>query len=179
MTNTQDPDIHFCRTLEEFNARAFAVKKHGDQKYGERKYVFHLDQVAALCRYYGLSAAERVAAYLHDTMEDTDTSNEELTLRFGKEPAELVYAVSGEGKTRAECRASIIAKLTAYPEAVNLKLLDRLANVKACLKEGKLHLVAMYRDEMPYYAPLFSQGHPDAWAELCRLMEWDDNARHN
>jgi hypothetical protein len=151
-------------------ARAFALFLHGNQKYGELPYIVHIDDVLELATYYGLSDDERVAACLHDSYEDTDVRPEEVMLRYGQDVHMLVYSVTGEGANRAEQRAVIIERLKAYPKAINLKLLDRLANVKRTLAEGKLNLVAMYRKEMPDYDPLFRQGHPEAYAELCRLL---------
>jgi len=64
-------------------AREFAIQKHGDQKYGDQPYVVHLDHVhEVLSRYYpGIMQAYRDAAYLHDVLEDTETTVEE-TLTF-------------------------------------------------------------------------------------------------
>ena len=152
------------------DARAFALQWHGDQMYGERPYSYHLDQVAELAARYNLSRAARLAAYLHDTYEDTGLTRAELTARYGQDVDAFVWAVTGEGEAREEQSASIVAKLKAFLEAIDLKLVDRLANVAASVAEGKTRLVDRYRSEMKYYDPLFRQGNPEAYAELCRLL---------
>jgi hypothetical protein len=88
-------------------ARAFAVRVHGDQqrKYENVPYVQHLDRVVALLKDHGFDAQHVVAAaYLHDTLEDTETTLQQLVEEFGGEVAELVYWLSdiekGTRKTR-------------------------------------------------------------------------------
>jgi len=60
-------------------AREFAVKAHGDQMYGKFKYSYHLDQVKSelmKLEHSGWDVHEDayVVAYLHDVLEDTDTT---------------------------------------------------------------------------------------------------------
>ena len=63
---------------------------------------------------FGLGADQTMtsAGYLHDTIEDTDTSYRDLFDRFGEEVAELVYAVTSElGRNRAERNRKTCAKI--------------------------------------------------------------------
>lgn len=152
-------------------ARVFAETHHGDQMYGQHRYVYHLDWVARLAARYNLPENQQVAAYLHDLLEDTNVTKQELEAEFGQEIADIVDSLTGEGETRAECRASMVAKLTRRPEHAPLKLVDRLANVEAAAQEGRSDLLAMYRREMPHYADLFEKAQPDAYARLCKLLE--------
>jgi (p)ppGpp synthase/HD superfamily hydrolase len=55
-------------------AKEFAIKHHGEQKYGDRPYSFHLDQVVSYLVPYGETA--QVIGYLHDVVEDTDVTLE-------------------------------------------------------------------------------------------------------
>ena len=153
-------------------ARAFAILAHGDQLYGKKPYVVHLDLVLDLAIAYGLSETACVAAPLHDTLEDTSTVQADLEARFGQEAADQVDSVSGEGATRREQRASIVAKLTARPDHAPLKLVDRLANVLLSIEDGRQDLLDMYRKEMPDYAPVFANAHPVAYQRLCSLLNW-------
>ncbi len=47
-------------------ARDFAIAAHGEQRYGDHPYVFHLDAVAALLAPYGVDA--QTIGYLHDVV---------------------------------------------------------------------------------------------------------------
>lgn len=69
-------------------ARDFAVKAHGDQQYGQHPYSYHLDAVAALVVPFGEDF--QIVAYLHDTVEDTATTVEEIEATFGRAIAECV-----------------------------------------------------------------------------------------
>src|ERR1700742_1715811 len=68
-------------------ARDFAMTKHDGQvrKHDGRPYIAHLDGVAAILVEYGHKSADIIsAAFLHDTIEKSDTSIEELTEKFGE-----------------------------------------------------------------------------------------------
>ena len=53
------------------------------------------------------------AAWLHDTIEDTSVTREDIVAHFGDEVAALVWAVTGEGATRSERNQSAYAKIRA------------------------------------------------------------------
>ena len=80
------------------HAKQFAISKHGNQKYGEVPYVIHLNHVIAILAEHGYvnDGAIMSAGWLHDTIEDTDTTHAMLVLEFGKEIADIVWAVSNE-----------------------------------------------------------------------------------
>lgn len=121
-------------------ARAFAVIAHGDQKYGEEPYVAHLDEVAWILA--GIGSDKIAEAYLHDVVEDTKVVKDELTTEFGEPTAMIVHACTGEGKNRRERNASILVKLLRLPEAIPVKLADRLANMRRSLTDrakGKMY----------------------------------------
>jgi len=62
-------------------ARRFAIKAHGSQKYGAKPYSVHLDAVACIVESFGVQA--QVIAFLHDVVEDTDTTVPEIAAVFG------------------------------------------------------------------------------------------------
>lgn len=74
-------------------ARQFAVVKHRDQMRANRidPYYKHLDQCADIARELGMNNNCIAAMYLHDTLEDTDTTKEELIKFFSKD---IMYLVS-------------------------------------------------------------------------------------
>jgi (p)ppGpp synthase/HD superfamily hydrolase len=75
-------------------ARKFALKHHGEQKYGEHPYIVHLDAVANLVQQYGEAAV--VIAYLHDVVEDTNVSIREIEKEFGALVADCVAVLTDE-----------------------------------------------------------------------------------
>ena len=78
-----------------FKALDFATEKHKDQKRetGE-PYIIHPIAVATILLQYGLDARAISAALLHDVVEDTGVTPEELEVLFGSEVSELVNGVS-------------------------------------------------------------------------------------
>lgn len=118
-------------------AEKFAVLAHAGQEYGDHPYIVHPAAVAGVLRRFGVVDENLLAAaYLHDTMEDTGTKYQDLLDIFGKDVAELVYAVTNElGRDRQEKAAKTLPKTAAAgPRAVMLKLADRIANVQACIE---------------------------------------------
>lgn len=151
-------------------ARDYAMQMHGGQLYGERPYVFHLDAVAQLTFEYGLSPKFTIAAYIHDVLEDTSATPLELTVLFGREVSDMVYAVTGEGDSREAQRTSTVQKLKLRPGFAALKLMDRIANVEQSKKDGDSSRMRLYREEMKYYHALFSKAEPAAYQRLCKAL---------
>lgn len=151
-------------------ARAFAVERHGEQRYGDAPYVVHLEAVRAVLADFGLGGALGVAAWLHDVIEDTPTSQAELEGHFGAEVAALVWAVTGEGRNRRERARSMYTKIGALPAAAPLKLADRIANVEA--SRSRPDKLALYRSEREgFRAALGAFGDPAMWARLDRAFD--------
>ncbi len=154
----------------EDRARAFAVKRHGGQRYdGDKPYEFHLQAVHDVLVRFGVTDEDLLAAaWLHDVVEDTNTSRAQVAERFGDRVGELVYAVTNEpGKNRHARHVATYPKIAGMPGATTLKLADRIANVE---QGGKL--VGMYRGEQPAFrkalrAPAEA---PAMWAHLDELL---------
>jgi (p)ppGpp synthase/HD superfamily hydrolase len=138
-------------------AKAFALARHGDQKYGEKPYSGHLQAVCdALTDHANPLDTMLAAAWLHDVLEDTETTREELTTEFGKEVTNLVWAVTGDDKlSREESTKLTIQKLKSHPRAALLKLADRYANVSASLEEKKAKYLTVYAQEHEQYMEVF------------------------
>lgn len=142
---THDPAV-------EDRARDYAALKHDGQLYGTLPYTVHLTAVRQVLADFGAEPAVCVAAWLHDVLEDTDADRAELEAMFGDHVVDLVWAVTGEGRTRRERVASMHRKVVAAgPLAAELKLADRIANVEACVAAGtaKAGLLGTYRSEQP------------------------------
>lgn len=152
-------------------AREYAIKYHGDQKYGDLPYVSHLDDVAAILIEHGADEETLEAAYLHDIVEDVkEVTREIIANDFSNHISMLVWSVTGEGINRKEKLACVITKLLEYPQAVDLKLADRLANGRRS-KESNAGKFQMYRKEHPrMFLALNHLGNPALWALLVDLF---------
>lgn len=154
----------------ELYARRFAEERHGSQRYGEHPYVVHLwavRQVLTDFDYHGGPLAS--AAWLHDLIEDTSTTREEIAERFGEEVAALVWAVTGVGKNREERNRSVYEKIRQHRRAATLKLADRVANVEA--SQAHPDKLAMYRKEhAAFEEALGGLGEAPMWERLRRAL---------
>jgi guanosine-3',5'-bis(diphosphate) 3'-pyrophosphohydrolase len=139
-------------------ALQFAAEKHGDQMYGDGiPYITHCACVMAVLSHFGVNVPAILAAgVLHDVLEDTKTTQEELSMKFGVDVSRMVHAVTnpkidisktGEysatikyftRKEKHEIQYPIIAR---NEKARIIKLADRIANVESGGKFG------MYRKE--------------------------------
>lgn len=121
----------------EKQAKEYATQKHSKQKrkFSKEPYVEHPKRVAELIRTYKSSKNKDElisAALLHDTIEDTDTTEEDLKKLFGGLVASLVKELSSDdegikklGKT--EYLTDKMLKMSSW--ALTIKLADRLENV--------------------------------------------------
>ena len=127
------------------DAITFAAQAHQGQldKLGE-PYIFHPVRVMMLVKQEGGSEAELVAAILHDVIEDTDTTLEEVETLFSAEVAALVDAISRRpGEDYIEYVERCVA---SGPSAIRLKRADlsdnsnpeRLARLPADQREELL-----------------------------------------
>ncbi len=166
-------------------AREFAIKAHGDQKYGDQPYVTHLAAVRdALIEFGCAERTHLIAAWLHDTIEDTDVTYEEIDRNFGTEMARYVWAVTGTGKTRAMRNSDAYQKMRWCPEAILIKLADRIANMRAS-KASKPELFKMYQSEYPAFRDTLRPVTRSAevvcseamWRALDQLAEFDEVVR--
>lgn len=139
-------------------AREFALRAHGGQKYGDQPYAVHLDDVARTVAELGFtSPVHQVVAYLHDVLEDTATSPSELERRFGREVREAV-----EELTRRGDDPEYYARMGALALAV--KLADRLSNIRNLGHSGAAdpkRLARKYRgDQITLWRACYARGSP-------------------
>ena len=114
-------------------ARAFAMRAHGAQmrKYSEQPNVVHLDSVARILQSFGIeSSPVLAAAYLHDTVEDTEASIADILTAFGEEIAALVYWLTDAEQGNRKIRKMMSAwRLGQAPfDAKLIKLADFVDN---------------------------------------------------
>ena len=137
--NTNDMDITRKHVTE---ARLVAIKAHGSQDYdGIFPYEKHLDDVVRVLERFSITHPKYLcAAYLHDSIEDGAVSYHKLKTHFGLEVAEMVYCVTDElGRNRVEKKIKTLPKTASNPDAVIIKLADRIANIE---HGGKIDMYA-------------------------------------
>lgn len=110
-------------------AKLFASMKHEGQldDDGETSYFFaHLDIVGHLVASVTDDKEVIAAAYLHDTLEDTKTTKEELVEVFGQRVADLVHEMTHEGQK--DNYGYYFPRLKTR-EGMLIKFADRLSNL--------------------------------------------------
>lgn len=119
-----------------FRALFFAAHKHRDQRRKgnhQAPYINHPIEVASLLAEIGgiTDVAVLQAALLHDTVEDTDTTEGELAREFGADVAGLVMEMTDDmslpSALRKKHQSARAATLT--PRAKSIKIADKIANV--------------------------------------------------
>ncbi|MFD6272497.1 HD domain-containing protein [Nocardia asteroides] len=183
----------------ESEAREFALAAHGDQRYGDHPYSYHLAAVRRVLDDFGYDGELGTAAWLHDVVEDTPVTAEEVESRFGRAVLDLVWAVTGIGPDRKARNLDAYTKIAAHPPAVILKLADRTANAEASPSGSSW--MGMYRTEHPTFKSHLGallEGDPtvarmwerleraldlsvapptDHWVEIDRLVAVGDHAQ--
>jgi len=120
-----------------FKALAFAASRHraGTRKDSSRTpYVNHVIEVAALLACEGGIDDETLlaAAVLHDTVEDTPTTVEELAAEFGPKVAGLVAEMTDDKTLPKDRRKALQIEHAPHqsPEAKQLKIADKICNIR-------------------------------------------------
>jgi (p)ppGpp synthase/HD superfamily hydrolase len=145
-------------------AIAFAVQRHGDQRRpaGEPYAEHLLEALEVLVDAVGERDPDTLrAAVLHDVVEDTPTTLDEVRERFGARVAELVGWVTKTGD-----RDAYLARLRDAPEAaLAVKLADRLSNVQRLRTHPRpAKRASYYRETVATIVPLsVGRGWFEAW----------------
>jgi RelA/SpoT family (p)ppGpp synthetase len=141
----------------------FAYQLHdGQVRATGEPYIIHPIAVADLLRDIGASAGVIAAGFLHDVVEDTEVSSEELEAHFGAEVRALVEGVTKLGgihftnhtEAQAENLRRMFLAMASDIRVVLVKLADRLHNMRTlgALKPEKQQRIA--RETREIYAPL-------------------------
>ena len=120
-------------------AYVYATLKHGSQKrHSGDPYFAHPIQVAGILTEYKLDTATIVAGLLHDTIEDTDATSEDIAKKFGPRIAALVDGVTklsllemqSEENKQAQNLQKFILAMSRDVRVLLVKLADRLHNMR-------------------------------------------------
>ncbi len=129
--------LSFIQTRKVFQALAFAAHKHRDQRRkdaGASPYINHPIALADILVNEGGVTDHVVlcAAILHDTIEDTETTYEELVVAFGREIADVVAEVTDDKSLDKAERKLLQIEHAAHasPRAKLVKLADKTCNLR-------------------------------------------------
>ncbi|MEN6550545.1 MAG: bifunctional (p)ppGpp synthetase/guanosine-3',5'-bis(diphosphate) 3'-pyrophosphohydrolase [Candidatus Cryosericum sp.] len=144
-------------------AFVFARQKHGNQKRASgAPYMIHPVQAALILVNFRLDAETYAASLLHDVLEDTDATVQELQDAFGPKVASLVESVTklhglnylSREENNLENVRKVLLAMAADLRVVFIKLADRLHNMRTLqyLSEDKQQRIA--QETMEIYVPL-------------------------
>lgn len=143
--------------------RAFAVayRAHdGQKRKSGEPYITHPVAVARILADMGMNTSTLVAALLHDTVEDTDYSLEQLEKDFGSEVAMLVDGVTKLDKVQygqaaqAETVRKMVVAMARDVRVLVIKLADRLHNARTWGYVASDSAARKARETLEIYAPL-------------------------
>ncbi len=158
--------------------RFSAAAHEGQLRISGEPYITHPVAVADIIADWNLDAQALIAALLHDVMEDTHISKQELAERFGKAAAELVDGLSKldkiEFRSHAEAQAENFRKMllamASDLRVILVKLADRLHNMRTldCVRPAKRRRIAS--ETLEIYAPIANRlGLNNLYRELQEL----------
>ena len=141
----------------------FAEEAHSGQKRASGEaYFIHPCAVAQILIELGLDSATVAAAFLHDVIEDTPVSEEDIRKEFGEEILGLVAGVTkldkivfkSQEEEEAENFRKIFVAMAKDIRVIIIKLADRLHNMRSLNFLSKERQVRMARETLDIYTPL-------------------------
>lgn len=144
-------------------AFAFAARAHvGQQRKSGEDFIGHPVGVAKICAGLGLDTETLCAALLHDTVEDTTASIEQVTSEYGETVAALVDGVTkltgitfqSRDDQQAENYRKMIVAMAQDVRVILIKLADRLHNMRTIGAMTKQKQIEKSRETLEIFAPL-------------------------
>ena len=148
-------------------AYVYGLKKHGSQlRASGDPYFSHPVEVAGILAEMKLDTSSIVTGLLHDTIEDTDATRDEIAGMFGDDIARLVDGVTklsrlevqSESTKEAENLRKLVLAMSSDIRVLLVKLADRLHNMRTLHHiKDKARRTRIARETMDLYAPLASR----------------------
>lgn len=144
-------------------AYSIAAGAHeGQMRLSGEPYITHPLSVAMILVRLGMDESSVVAAILHDTVEDTTLTNEQVKEEFGETVAELVEGVTKIGKvplqTKEEQQSENIRKMLLAMSrdirVIIIKLADRLHNMRTLMFKPEQRRREIALETLEIYAPI-------------------------
>ncbi len=157
-TNRPADDLDIIR-----HAYEFSLEHHtGQQRASGEPYLVHLLEVAILLAEMKLDTTAIAAGLLHDSVEDTTVTTEEIKANFGEQVAHIVEGVTKISKidfaSREEAQAENVRKMMLAMvddiRVVLIKLADRLHNMRTLQHLSPERQLKIAKETLEIYAPL-------------------------
>lgn len=141
----------------------YAKEKHAAQKRRDGSpYIIHPLAVAEIVAEMGLDTDAILGALLHDCIEDTDASHDDIARLFGNTAAELVEGVtkltranfSSTEQAQMENLRKMFMAMSKDIRVVLIKIADRLHNMRTMQYQSPEKQISKCRETMDIYAPL-------------------------
>jgi GTP diphosphokinase / guanosine-3',5'-bis(diphosphate) 3'-diphosphatase len=157
-SNIKPGDKVLLRTAFEMAAEAHKTMR---RKSGE-PYILHPLAVAKICvEEIGLGVRSTICALLHDTVEDTDVTLQDIQMEFGAEIAKIVDGLTkistvmdNNTSQQADNFKKILLTLTDDPRVILIKLADRLHNMRTMDSMKREKQLKISSETVYVYAPL-------------------------
>jgi GTP pyrophosphokinase len=157
-TYLKPKDVEHVRVAIDFSR----IAHQGQMRHSGDPYISHPIAVARILTPLHIDAQAIIAALLHDVVEDTEVTNEQVAEKFGKPVAELVDGLSKldriQFETREDAQAENFRKmLMAMARDVRvilIKLADRLHNMRTLDSMAVDKRERIARETMEIYAPI-------------------------
>ncbi len=161
----QESKSHNKRTDTKLIMKAYnyAVSHHGDQKRKSGEpYIIHPVQVAFILATLGLDSSTICAALMHDLIEDTDVTLNDISNEFSPEIADMVNGVTKLGKInyvsaeeqQVENYRKMFLAMGKDIRVILIKLADRLHNMRTLKFLTRDRQIANAKETLELYAPL-------------------------
>jgi (p)ppGpp synthase/HD superfamily hydrolase len=166
----QDPRVLAARDFADAAHRAVGQVR----KFTREPYIVHPEEVARLVALVPHTAFMLMAAYLHDTLEDTQVTARDLEEAFGPAVAQDVQwltDVSGpqDGNRRAR-KALDLAHISQAPAALKtVKLADIISNVRSIARHDA-RFARVYFEEKRQALEVLREGDSTLWAKAAALL---------
>lgn len=163
----------------EQRARAFAVRCHANigqkRKYTDEPYIKHPAAVAELVRNVPHTEAMICAAWLHDVVEDTAVTLEEIRHEFGPDIAALVEMLTdvaslSDGNRAARKAIDREHTSRASPQAKTIKLADLIDNTSSIVAHDP-SFARVYLKEKALLLDVLREGDPTLWGMAHAMLE--------
>jgi GTP pyrophosphokinase len=160
--HSSDAALEIDRGIVE-RAFVFACEHHADQRRRSGEdFIIHPVGVAKICAGLRLDTETLCAALLHDTVEDTSASLDEVREVFGEEIATLVDGVTkltgitfqSRDERQAENYRKMIVAMAADVRVILIKLADRLHNMRTLQSMPKQKQQEKAKETLEIFAPL-------------------------
>jgi GTP diphosphokinase / guanosine-3',5'-bis(diphosphate) 3'-diphosphatase len=141
----------------------FAAAAHeGQQRHSGSDFIEHPVGAARICAQLRLDEQTLAAALLHDVVEDTETTIEDVRAEFGAEVARLVEGVTkltriqfqSREQAEAENYRKMVVAMSEDVRVILIKLADRLHNMRTIEYLGKQKQIQKAKETLEVYAPL-------------------------